>query len=276
MSTVPVLVKSTAANEVTIGISRLSIALLAFTPWVISQLKNLGRQDWLMLLVIGAVFGLHWLSYFASIKLATPTIAAMAISTYGVQYLVLSWIVNGDRFSLLDWLAVALCFIGCIIVVPDWSLENNTSRGIAIGLFSALLYAILPLLHQRAARQSGTLSNSVRAWGQFGFALLCFLPLWQFSSWQLQTTDWYALISLGIVSTVIAHGLWVKVTTELMPLYTSMIYYLYVPLAMLQSIWFLDEPLTPEKIAGATLIVSSSIGISLYRAFRAKNYLVSG
>lgn len=264
MSTVPVLIKFTAANEVTIGIARLSIALLLITPWIIRGLKPLTRNDWFALVIIGLVFAVHWLSYFASIKLATPTIAAMAISTYGVQYLLLAWLFNNEKFSLIDWLAIGTCFLGCVVVVPDWSLENETTLGIGIGLFSALLYATLPLLHQRSKQ----LSNGVRTWGQFAFALLFMLPLWPLSDWNLGLQDLMALLCLGVVSTVIAHGLWVKASTELPPLFTSLIYYLYVPFAMLQSVFFLDEALSAEKLIGAAMIVFSSIGISLYRAIQ--------
>ena len=41
---------------------------------------------------------------------------------------------------------------------PELSLENDVTLGIAVGLFSALLYAAMPLLHQRAS-DIGTLER---------------------------------------------------------------------------------------------------------------------
>ena len=66
MATVPVLVKSVAANEMTIAIARLLIAVLVFSPLVAfrSRLGLLKRQDWLQLAIIGLVFAAHWLGYF--------------------------------------------------------------------------------------------------------------------------------------------------------------------------------------------------------------------
>src|SRR5210317_1971258 len=89
MSVVPVLVKSTHANEVTIGLARLGIAVLAFTPIALwrRQLLRLSAKQWGQLVTIGLVFAVHWLTYFASIKLATPAIAALSVTTYGVQYM---------------------------------------------------------------------------------------------------------------------------------------------------------------------------------------------
>ena len=149
MSAVPVLIKSTEANSVTIGIVRLLIAVLAFAPVIVyrKRLFRLEGTQWRQLLVIGLIFGIHWLAYFFSIKLATAAIAALTILTYSVQYLILAWWFNGERVSPMEWLAIAACFAGCVIAAPELSLANDVTLGILVGLFSALLYAALPLLH---------------------------------------------------------------------------------------------------------------------------------
>ena len=263
MSAVPVLVKSTDANAYTVGIARLGIAVLAFMPLVLlrGHLLRLSGKQWLQLLIIGLVVGLHWLTYFLSIKLATAAIAALTILTYSVQYLVLAYLFNGERVAGVEWLAIAVCFTGCLVVSPEFSLENDISLGIAVGLFSALLYAIMPLLHQRASA-IGTLE---RTWGQFFFALLVFLPLLGRTNWDLSKTDWYQLLVLGLLCTVVSHGLWVKSTTELPAIYSSMIYYLYLPGALIGSALFLGEPMTPIKIVGCSMVLGSSAALSLYR-----------
>ena len=263
MSAVPVLVKSTEANAVTIGIARLAIAVAAFTPLALwrGHLFSLGRGEWLRLLLIGMVFGLHWLSYFNSIKLSTPAIAALAVTTTGVQYMVLAWLFNTEKIAPVEWLALAVSFAGSVMVSPELSLDNATTQGIVVGLFSALLYAALPLLHQRAS-SVGTVE---RTWGQFFCALLFFLRLWSQADWLLTRVDVYQLGSLGLLCTVFAHGLWVKASTELPALYTSMIYYLYLPLALVGSVVFLDEGLSPRKLLGCALVVGASLALSLYR-----------
>ncbi len=263
MSAVPVLVKSTIANEATIGIARLVLAVGLLTPvffWR-SGLRGLGAADFRQLALIGFVFAAHWLTYFISIKLATAAIAATAIATYGVQYLVLAWWLNDERFNWQEWLAIAVCFGGCLVVMPGLTLSNDTTLGIVIGIASGFLYACLPLLHQRVQR----MNTLQRTYGQFAFALLFFLPLWPLSDWQLASGDWYRLALLGVMCTLIAHGLWVKSSTELPPLFTGLIYYLYVPSAMLSSLFFLDEPITAAKLLGASMILGASISVTFIR-----------
>ncbi len=263
MSAVPVLVKSTGANEITIGIARLGIAVIAFTPLVLlrGHLLQINRRQWRQLIVIGLVFGLHWLTYFMSIKLATAAIAAITILTYSVQYLVLAYLFNREQVKPVEWLAIGICFLGCLVVAPEFSLDNEIALGIAVGLLAALLYAALPLLHQRAT----DIGTPERTWGQFAFALLVFLPLLGGANWQLATTDIYQLLALGLLCTVVSHGLWVKASTELPAIYASMIYYLYLPGAVIGSALFLGEPMTSEKLLGCALVLGSSAALSIYR-----------
>jgi drug/metabolite transporter (DMT)-like permease len=44
-----------------------------------------------------------------------------------------------------------------------------------------------------------------------------------------------------------------------------MIYYLYVPLALTSSVFFLDEELTSEKLIGSAMVIGASVALSLYR-----------
>ena len=91
MSTVPVLVKSTSANEITIGIVRLTIAVAVLSPIVFIRREfTASPKQWFWLAFIGFIFGLHWLSYFYAIKNAGASLAAIGISTYGIQFLLLS------------------------------------------------------------------------------------------------------------------------------------------------------------------------------------------
>ena len=263
MSAVPVLVKSSAANELTIGIARLALALLVISPVMIwrKQFSSLTKKDYAGLFAIGLVFAVHWLTYFASIKLATAVIASMAMATYSVQFLLLAWWVNKEPIRPLELFAILMSFAGCVVVTPSFSLSNDVTLGIAIGVFSGFLYGCLPLLHQRVQH----MNTLQRTWGQFSFALLCYIPLIGWSDWNLPSTDWSKLVMLGLLCTVISHGLWVKASTELPAVFTGIIYYLYVPSAMLSSAYFLEEEITIQKMIGASLIILSSCFVVYYR-----------
>ena len=257
MALVPVLVSSVAANEVTIGLVRVGIACMVLTPLLLwhKSFKPLTRKDWFFMLLIGMIFGLHWWTYFYAIKNSTPSLGALSLTTYGIHLVWINWLVSAQRPKLSDVLAVLLCLCGCIMVVPSADIENQVTQAFLVGVFSGLLYALLPFLHKKVQH----LPTTVRSWGQFSFAGLFFLFFWPETDWQLSMSDWQLLIILGVVSTLIAHTLWVKVSTELPSILVSAFYYLYIPIAMTLSYFFLDEPMTVAKLLGATLIVASCL-----------------
>ena len=96
MALVPVLVSSVSANEVTIGIARVFIACAVMTPILLwhKRFKGLAAKDWLVILMIGLVFGLHWWTYFYAIKNSTPSLGALSLTTYGIHLVWINWLVS--------------------------------------------------------------------------------------------------------------------------------------------------------------------------------------
>ena len=261
MSLVPVLVRSVSSNEVTIGAIRIAMALLFLTPILLVKgtLKGLSLRDWLSMGLVGLVFASHWWTYFYAIKNSSAALAAIALSTYGIHLVIISWVFGGHKIAPIDLCAVAVSFTGCILVTPELDLNNDMTWGFIVGVLSGMLYAMLPLIHQRMAH----IPTMTRSWGQFAFAGVFFLMLWPQIEWPSNSGDWWPLAVMGIVSTLIGHTLWVKASTELPPVVTSTTYYFYIPIAMALSFVFLDEEITPIMIAGATMIVGANIALAI-------------
>lgn len=263
MAIVPILIKSVNANVFTIGLGRLGLTVFFISLYFAYKKgysKINGVRDWFDLFIIGFVFGLHWLTYFLSIKLSSASIGVIGVSTFGIHLLILNWLFKGQRVTLFEFGAVLVCFAGCLLVVPEFSLRNSNTTGLLIGVLSGFLYACLPLLHQRADR----IPTSTRAWGQFVFALVVFLPFAGQSQWQLAPADWLKLLVLGLLCTLIAHSMWVKASTELPGVVTGLVYYLYIPIAIVLSAAFLGEKITLPVIVGGLLILSANIGQTMF------------
>lgn len=260
-------VKFVSANPYTIGIFRLAVATLVLGSFmaVRGELRRLPLSDVRRLAAIGMIFFAHWITLFLGIKASTASIGAIGLSTYGVDLLILGWIFGHERPSATDVLAVAIAASGAILVVPEFNLGNDTALGMLLCSISAVLYASLPLLHQRSAN----LPTSTRALGQFGFALALFLLFLPKSNWDLRPIDWGGLLFLGVGVTLIGHSLWVRVTTALPTSTTSIIYYANIPIAVALGVIVLGEPLTTRTAVGAALIIGGSIFGLLARRRRA-------
>lgn len=262
---IPVVVKYVSANAYTIGIFRLSVATLALAAaaaWK-RQLRRVPGRDLLALAVIGTLFFAHWLTYFLSIKISSASIAAIGLSTYGVDLMILGALAGHGRIRPGEIAAVVLAIAGAVIVVPDYRATGSAALGMLLALASALFYATLPVLHQRYAH----LPHSIRTLGQFGFALLLFLFFLPKANWNLSSRDWAGLVFLAVAATLIAHSLWVRVTTTLSPSLASVIYYGNVPFAVVLGVIVLHEPVTWRTIGGALLIVAGSV-IGIYPRWR--------
>ena len=257
---IPVVVKSIDANPWTIGIVRLGVASAGLL--LVLQLPGLrGREkrtlrprDYLRLAIIGAFFFAHWATYFIAIKRSSASIGAIGLSTYGIHLLILGAIAGHHRLRAADVLAVLVAVAGALLIVPELTLANETTAGLLLASFSALMYAVLPLLHQRWS----DLSSFTRALGQFWFALAFFLLFLPQARWELAGRDWAGLMFLAVGSTLIGHTLWVRVTTHLAPAATSVLYYLNLPFAIVLSAVILHEPLLGRTLAGAFLILAGS------------------
>ncbi len=257
MAGVPVFIKFTNANSYTIGIVRLLMASFLIGLFLIYKKEKLPIKIPYIkkLIVIGVVFSIHWITYFISIKISTASIGILGASTYGIHLIFLGWIFLKAKPRIIDIFTIAFAFWGTYLIIPEFSLKNNITLGLAISIVSGLFFAMLPILHQKSQFISGT----QRALGQYIFAIplfLFFIPKYDFN---LNNADWYSLLYLGICGTFMAHTLWINVTTKLNTTVTSLIFYIIIPITMTVSYFWLGEEMKFNKLLGALMIVTANI-----------------
>lgn len=257
MAMVPVIIKYIEADPWLIGAFRLSVSVVGLILLAgITRRPLIARQEnWIFIFLLGLVFAIHWLTYFYSIQLSTASIAAIGVSTFGAHLLLLGWIVHRQPPHWLELFCVLLAFVGVYLVVPDFNLADGMTIGLILAVVSGFLYALLPLMHQKYRHING----ERRTFGQFFVAMVIFSFGLPQADWAIPSESWLGLIVLGVVCTLVAHSLWIKVSTELNHVVTSVVYYLYVPIAMLFSFVFLGEVLSPVQLLGAGLILFANI-----------------
>lgn len=257
MAGVPVCIKFTSATPLTIGLFRLSVATLLFVVIVrpFSSTQAFTKKMIFPMILLGAMFSIHWITYFLSIKLSTASIGFLGVSTYGVHLIFLGRVIGKTKPRNIDYLALICTLLGTYIIIPELSLSSEYTIGIFLAIVSGLCFAVLPIIHQRYQ----FIPDKIRTFGQFFFALLVFLFLFPWTSWELESSDWWALLYLAIPGAFVTHTLWVRVTTRLSTTLTSLIFYLIIPLTMLISHIWLGEPMPLEKIIGALFIVVGNI-----------------
>jgi len=255
-SFVPIIVKIVSVNVYTIGIIRLFIATII--SFLIIQKRGdllLFYKYWKILAVTGFFFFLHWIFFFTSIKISSPTVASIGLSTYGVQLIVFGWIFYKNKFYLSDLIAVIIAIIGNIIIVTNYNFNDIRSFGLMLGILSGFFFACIPLINQKYHQ----IPLLLKSFGQFLFALLFYSFFFSKTRWNLYATDWIGLMILSIFCTFIAHTLWIKVITKLSITTTSLIHYLDLPITMILSFFIIHETIDIVKIYGATLVIIANI-----------------
>jgi len=257
MAGVPVFIKFTNANPYTIGIVRLVIATILIGLFMIYKKESipLKKASLKKLAIIGVVFSIHWITYFYSIKISTASIGILGASTYGIHLIVLGWIFLSSRPRLIDILTIIIAFVGTYLIIPEFSFKNNITLGLVLSIVSGLFFALLPILHQKSKHISGT----QRAFGQYIFAIPLFLFFISKFDFDLESSDWWSLLYLGVLGTFLAHTLWINVTTKLNTTITSLIFYIIIPVTMTISYFWLGEEMKINKLLGALMIISANI-----------------
>ena len=268
MAGVPVFIKYTNANSYTIGIVRLVIATVLIGLYMIYKKERfpLNKTHIKKLAIIGIIFSIHWLTYFYSIKISTASIGILGASTYGIHLIVLGWIFLASKPRVIDIFTIIIAFWGTYLIIPEFSFQNNITLGLVLSIISGLFFALLPILHQKSQFISGT----QRALGQYIFAIPLFLFFSAEFDFQLESSDWYSLLYLGVLGTFLAHTLWINVTTKLNTTVTSLIFYIIIPITMTLSYFWLGEEMKLNKLLGALMIISANILGILSRFYRRK------
>ena len=256
---VPCTIRYIELDSIAIGVVRLLIAAIGLYFLIRAKLawdpSAYSKREWIMTALGGIIFGLHWLFYFLGIKLASASLGALGFSTYGIQLILLGWLLRLNPVHPRHVLGVMLAVSGSILIIPEFSLESELTIGLLSGFLSGTFYALLPVLHKRNSR----VPDDVRACGQFAFALLIFVPLIPFSNFKAPLFDWSLVVYLGVVVTLIAHTLWVHASTALPTTTTSIVSYLYLPAAIFLSWLLIDEDLTGRMLLGAGLILTGNL-----------------
>lgn len=136
------------------------------------------RRDYLIALVLGISVGLHWVTYFYSMQLAGVAVGMLSFFCYPVVTVFLEPLFSKIRPHRRDIACALLVFIGVYLLVPELTLQNDTTFGVIIGVISGILFAIRNVLHKRYfSHYKGTQAMFY----QTGVVALMLLPFMEFN-----------------------------------------------------------------------------------------------
>jgi drug/metabolite transporter (DMT)-like permease len=251
-------------NEAVLVWYRLMISCVVLWVFLIFQKKkpSVSRRQFLQASGVGFILALHWVSFYAGIKISNVSTALVCLSSMGFFTAILEPVMLRKPFDLTEILLGLLAIAGISIM---FHFDPHYKLGIIISLFSALLASIFPVLNRQILQKMDP-ETATRFQLSGGFLFITMIiPVYLYyspvtrllPSW----SDFGWLLVLGILCTVLAYDLFMKALKKI-PAFTVNLSYNLEPIygiAMAFLIYREDKEVGPGFYYGFVLIVAAVV-----------------
>jgi drug/metabolite transporter (DMT)-like permease len=241
------------------------VVALATVPRVWRALRSMSVRLILSYAGIGVLVALHWLTFYASIKLSNASVAATCIALGPVFLALIEPFIAAKRFDPRELALGVLVVPGVALVaggVPD-----DMHTGIVVGAISAFLVAIFGSLNKRLVEHGDPLAVTGIELGAGVLALTALSPLmpWLFPSQAGDLTqlpgphDALLLVLLALVCTLLPFALSLVALRHMSAFSAQLAINLEPVYAIVLAIVLLNEQheLTPMFYLGVAIILSA-------------------
>jgi len=219
-------------------------------------------KAYLVLLLLGFLLALHWVTFFQAIQMATVAIGLLTYASYPVFVVLIESVTPKTRSTKSTLLALSMVILGLILIIPDFNLKQAASRGAIWGVVSGFSFAILTLANRRLVQQTSAL---IITGGENLGAFLLLLPFIWHKIPFVQFTEWELLLFLGIVCTALAHWLFNQGLRTVSAQNASIIATLEPVYGILAAFFIIQESLVFSTILGGIIILIGSLIVTLHK-----------
>ncbi len=241
------------------------ISLLILIPLQKKRINPLKRKDILPIFLLGffGIIGYH-LGLNYGEQFVSAGAASLIIATIPVLVTIMSILYLKEKVTIKQTIGILLSLSGVVIIslygTADAKIEINYIFGAAGVFFAALMGAFYTIAGKKMLKRYSALSLTVYAMLLGSIGLIPFLNTELINQiLNLSNTAWFALIFLGLFSTITAYTLWyialeTRDATEVSP-------YLYaIPvISTILSYFLIDERITLFFILGGFFVITGLI-----------------
>jgi len=138
------------AIEITLLRSIFAIAAIAiYIKYLNESFKLKHKRDYLIASLLGFFLAMHCVTYFHAMHVSSIAIGIISLYTFPVITVFLEPFFHGERPHIQDILSALLILCGIYLLVPEFSLDNQTATGVFWGVLSAFLFAMRNIIHGR-------------------------------------------------------------------------------------------------------------------------------
>ena len=217
-------------------------------------------RDYLMAALLGVLLAVHWVTFFYAMQVSSVAVGVIALYTYPVITVFLEPLFHGEKPHGLDIILSMVVLFGIYLIVPEFTLNNTTAIGVAVGVFSALMIALRNILQRRYFTAYS--ASQALFYQTFVVALVLFV-FHDASVTSIDNGQLWLLLLLGVMFTALPHTLFGHGLLHLKAKTASLIACVQVVYAALFAAIFLGEWVSMNVIAGGVIVVSATMYESL-------------
>jgi len=188
------------------------LLLTAPSLWLLAMVRRqqvrIDRRDVWRIFGIGGIAALHWVAFYGSIKYSNVSVGLLCFSAIGFFTALVEPLILRHRVDVVELLLGLLVIVGIFFI---FQVDPHFKVGIAIGLISAFLGSLFPVLNKRILRRvsSENVTLYELSGGFLVLTVLMPLYLWLFPAPSLLPgwSDLGWLLILAWACTVLAFNL---------------------------------------------------------------------
>jgi drug/metabolite transporter (DMT)-like permease len=228
------------------------------------KIRLASAKDYKIALLLGIVVGIHWVTYFAGMQMAGVTIGIIAFFTYPVITVflepLLTRFLNKSNISSKpkpkDILIAFIVMVGIYLLIPEISLGNQVTLGIATGVLSAFFFALRNILHKNYfSHYSGP--HTMLYQTLVASLMLCLFV--EVPPMDVTHHDWLLILLVGVIFTAMPHSLFASSLRHLSATTAGLISCLQPLYGSVLAFFLLSERVNIWTIIGGLLVISAAL-----------------
>ncbi|MDB5654949.1 MAG: hypothetical protein JWQ94_2562 [Tardiphaga sp.] len=237
----------------------LTLRFLAIAALLLPFVKTPKRGDFAAIAAISVFFGgLNFGLFYVGLGLGSGSVSAIAYQLATPFTVLLAWPLLAERPSLLSSAGVSLAFLGVVVIVAGPQLSAN-GLPVLLVIGSAFAFAVGNVL----AKKHGPFDPlMLTGWSSLLTVPQVFLMSLLLEHGQLTTLvtadprGWLALAYTVLIGGIVGFGLWFWLIARCSMARVAPFGLLLPVFAVIFSVLFLGEHVTPKLIAGAALAIA--------------------
>ena len=231
-----------------------SVGLLIVLLVLDKPLRPRSRADLGMLILLGILLAVHWVTFFKAIQVSTVAIGLLTFSTFPLFVTFMEPWFFKEKLRFFDLMTAVMVLLGLWLIVPSFDMDDHITQGAFWGVIAGLTFALLSVLNRKYVAVYSALVITAY---QNIIATVVLFPALFFLTWSIDVRDGVLLACLGIFCTALSHALFIRSLSHIKTQFASIIAGLEPVYGIVFAFFLLGERPGTQTLVGGCLIVGA-------------------